>query len=265
MRVFIVAEPGSTHEGNLSNMEQCGVDAVEAGADSIKFQWLSNAHELARRRRAPEYAAAYLKIEFPLQYFEVLKRLCDDSGIKLGSTVYLPEDADHVAPFCNFLKIASFDANDMELIQEVAKCQKPTYISTGMRSERDIISLRGKIRSCITNFDPYFMYCISSYPAPIDQMNLHLLRQHWFYGLSDHSRHLLTGAVAVGCGARVIETHVRLNNTPKHNADYDVSFTPEEFKTYVNNIRDAEAMYGNLLQAREVQLCEHVMKKYVIK
>jgi N-acetylneuraminate synthase len=163
------------------------------------------------------------------------------------------------------LKIASFDANDMELIQEVAKCQKPTYISTGMRSERDIISLRGKIRSCITNFDPYFMYCISSYPAPIDQMNLHLLRQHWFYGLSDHSRHLLTGAVAVGCGARVIETHVRLNNTPKHNADYDVSFTPEEFKTYVNNIRDAEAMYGNLLQAREVQLCEHVMKKYVIK
>jgi sialic acid synthase SpsE len=74
MKVMIIAEPGSTSEGNLSNMEQCIVDAVEAGSDCIKFQWLSNAHELARRRRAPEYAAAYLKIEFPLQYFEVLKR-----------------------------------------------------------------------------------------------------------------------------------------------------------------------------------------------
>jgi len=264
MSVVVLGEPGSTHEGNLSNMEQCVDVAVAAGCDSIKFQWVSDAHELARRRKAPEYVSAYKKIEFPLDYLDLLKRRWEDYGIHFGCTVYLPEDARLLAPYVSFFKVASFDANDLELVKAVAKHNKPTYISTGMRSERDIVTLRTRIRSCTHKFNPYYLHCISSYPAPLDQMNLCNLRHHWFIGLSDHSRNLLTGAIAVGAGAQVIETHFRIHNTPKHNADYDVSFTPAELTDYVSNIRLAETMCGKYAESRKVESCEMIMQKYLI-
>jgi N,N'-diacetyllegionaminate synthase len=94
------------------------------------------------------------------------------------------------------------------------------------------------------------LHCVSAYPAPISEMNLRAVGR----GLSDHSRNLLTGAVAVGAGARIIETHYRLDTCHPTNPDYAVAFTPAEFTQYVKNIRDAEAMMGDGVKKR--QPCE---------
>lgn len=81
-------------------------------------------------------------------------------------------------------------------------------------------------------------------------------------GLSDHSRHALTGALAVAAGATIVEAHLRLDDTPAENPDYAVAFSPSEFTQYVKNIRDAEVMLGT--GRKEIQACEHEMLSFKV-
>jgi N,N'-diacetyllegionaminate synthase len=89
------------------------------------------------------------------------------------------------------------------------------------------------------------LHCVSSYPAPIDQINLAVLRQGWCSGLSDHSRDLDMGMMAVCAGAKVVETHFRLYDCDPVNPDYPVAFDPGELAMYVGKIRKAERALGD--------------------
>jgi sialic acid synthase SpsE len=66
-----------------------------------------------------------------------------------------------------------------------------------------------------------------------------------YSGFSDHSGHVLTGAVATAGGARIIEVHFRLDSTDPANPDYGHSLSPEQLIQYVQNVRFAEAAMGN--------------------
>ena len=241
-RVSVIAEIGSTHEGSSTAMLEAIGEARKADADVIKFQWVSDAKKLTTRRRALDYEDSYRKIEYSPHILRQLKAECDRVGIEFACTVYLPEDVAIISPYTQFYKISSFENEDRELYDAVLRAEiRPIVISLGMMTmeEARAVQLRAK--------DAYrvkWLHCVSAYPAALHTLQLGILRGGIYDGLSDHSRNELTGAVAVGAGAEIIETHVRCTDTPSSNADYGVSFTWAEFGRYVANIRLAAMLCG---------------------
>lgn len=243
-RTFVVAEAGSSHDGDPWKMRELIRVAKAAGADACKFQWCSSPERLAARRHAEDYLDAYRTIAFPVSTLLWLKALCDEAEIEFMCTVFLPEDIQEIAPLIKRFKIASFEARDGEFVKAHCPYGKPILLSTGMvsRDERFALHVCPGIR---------MLHCVSSYPAPADEMNLSVLRLRpradgrAYVGLSDHSGHLWMGALAVAAGGEILEVHFRLLSTFVTNPDYPHSLDPSQLAQYIANVRFAEEAMGN--------------------
>lgn len=268
-RTLVIAEPGCTHEGEYALIVKLIHAAADAGADVFKPQWVSDPVQMCERRhigpghpKRAYYERAYGWLAFPLEWHLDFKAICTQRGMRYGCTAFLPQDVPPLRMVVDYLKISSFECGDSALrdawhgVNRVRLPLKAPFliVSAGMAG------------------DPmpadYVLHCVSAYPAPLEAMNLRVLhpsgsifqRRKLFGGLSDHSRHLLTGAVAVACGASIVETHFRLHECDPKNPDYAVAFNPDEFRQYVRNIRDAELMLGDGI--KRLQDCEHDMLPY---
>lgn len=242
MNVPIFAEPGSTADGSLDQFHRLIEIAATAGCAAIKPQWTSNPDLLCARRRASSYRMAYEKIAYPLAWHAELRASARALGMEYMATVYLPEDAARIAPFVDAIKCTSFEAQDYEFLAALQATGKPVYVSTGMMTLAEVM------RSA--TFATAILHCTSAYVAPVDSLNLraiHTLHEAVTVpvGYSDHSANILTGALAVACGAAFIEVHMRSDNCDPDNADYAVSLTPYQLAEYVGNVRLAEAMLGD--------------------
>ena len=82
-----------------------------------------------------------------------------------------------------------------------------------------------------------WLRCVSKYPAPVDDIYLDF---NLYDGLSDHTTSTIIPALAVARGARIIEKHFRLEDTPTDSPDYSHSLTPGQLAEMVTNIRLAE-------------------------
>ena len=268
--VSVIGEPGSTHCGNIERMFRAIGVAEKAHADAVKFQFVSNSQRLAARRQAPEYREAYELIKFPSKFDQLLyklRRVATDAGLKFGCTVYLPEDVKEIAGAVDFLKISSFEAmaTDIQRAMVDEGVKVPIYVSVGMLNDLEINELLCVLRD-ISGYQVLqhkLLHCVSAYPAKQYTMQLGRLHERtWFDGLSDHSRCVLTGAVAVGAGARTIETHYRAEEDYScKSPDYEVSFSAKEFEEYVNNVYIAEEMMGEDC-VKFIGKCEEDMRKY---
>ena len=229
---LVIAELGSSwrfgyhHLGNAYKL----IDAVkECGADVAKFQWTSNAGLMAMRRKlGADAIAMYDKyLMYPKYWLPSLKAHCDKVGIEFMCTVYLKEDIEVIAPLVKMSKISAFEAEWREFVSAHCRYEKPLIVSVNDGMKR--------LSFCQ---DINFLYCVSKYPTPIEE--LHLRRRKPFDGLSDHTTSTLTGALAVAAGASIVEVHCRLDDTPSDNPDYPHSRNPTDLKTYIDNIRIAE-------------------------
>ena len=127
------------------------------------------------------------------------------------------------------------------------------------------------VESCADAPGLVLFHCVSAYPAPIEEINLRVVRRltlGWYddgaiAGLSDHTLHPWTGALAVAVGAGMVEFHVRLNDTDPANADYRVARDPREAAEYVRNIRTAETMLGD--GNKRVMPSEEPMLRYRVR
>jgi sialic acid synthase SpsE len=255
MTTFVVCEAAATHDGDLDKAYRLIELAAEIHADACKFQWCSSPERLAERRRAPEYLDAYRLLAFPREWLPKLAAHARAQGLEFLCTVYLPEDVPTIAEHVSRFKISSFEATDVPFVA-LHGCwpEKPLIISAGMGAS--LGWSRDAYRNMVYNHDPQrapditILHCRSAYPCPDDQLGLAAL--HTGYdghqprqGFSDHSRNPRAGAYAVAAGARVVEFHVRLEDTSPNNADYAVARTPDEAREYVRLIREAEMMLGD--------------------
>jgi N,N'-diacetyllegionaminate synthase len=246
--VLVIGEPGCTSEGDKATMLRLLETAAQCGANVWKPQWTSDPVLMCERRhigyahpKHEYYLRAYSWLAWPVEWHAEFRARCRALDMAYACTVFLKQDVARVAPYVDYLKVASFEAGDNELVAEAIRWHGRVILSTGMGQQY------------FGSAKPWaVLHCVSAYPAPIDEMNLRAMKHH--KGLSDHSRHLLTGAVAVGARAKAIETHYRLDTCHQSNPDYAVAFTPAEFTQYVKNIRDAEAMMGDGIKRR--QPCE---------
>ena len=245
---FVIAEVAACHDGDAVRAYELVSLAADIGADAVKFQWTSSPERMVKRRRAPEHLAAYRLLAFPVSWHEDLQRAAAARRLDYLCPVYLPEDLPVVAPYVTRFKISSFEAPDREFVNAHRKYGKPIIVSSGMGG-------------------PYYdldcLHCVSAYPAPPEEMNLRRIWRAGYVGLSDHSRHPWTGALAVAAGARIIEFHLRLAETDPSNADYAVARTADEAREYVANIRLAEKMLGS--GDRRAMPCEKPMLRYRVR
>ena len=238
-RTYIIAECATCwrHGPNeLKNALRMIKLCKEAGADAFKTQWTSDHVAMeARRGAAP---GAYQRLSWPAPHHAVFKALCDEAGIDYLCTVFLPKDVHHVAPYVAAGKVSAFESEDKALLREWRTTRLPFIISANA----------GKYGP---DDAAHVLHCVSNYPTKLEDLHLIERIRMGCDGLSDHSTSVLTGAVAVGAGARVLEKHVMTHDTPHDDPDYGHSLILDtenkefSFRQYVQNVRDAEKMmYG---------------------
>ena len=252
MHTFVIAEIGSAWMFGPSPSVKM-LDAVsiakECGADAIKFQWVSNPRKMEQRRHVP--SGSYDILAWPILWLHPVAELADELGIELMCTVFLKEDVETLNPYVKRWKVASLECEDEELLDALEDTGKSIIISSGAMTFAMIPPL---VKSSI-------LHCTAAYPAPIDQLNLKAIRLAG--GYSDHSCNVLTGAIAVACGAYIVEVHFQLFNTPKDNPDFNHSLYPQQLTEYISNIRQAEHMLGDGI--KKVEKCEEWALKHKVR
>ena len=214
------------------------------GANAVKFQYWSDSDKLAGKRRMPEFADRYERSRLPANFLPLLAKEAASIGMDFICTTYMMEDIAAVAPYVRAFKIASFEVLDVPFIEAHLPYDKPIYLSTGLTTAAELGRLLW-LRKNLGRERLKLLLCTSAYPCPYGQVNLQAIRHYDLDGLSDHTGHPMTGALAVCAGARTIEMHIRSEFTRDDNPDYPHALAPDDFDAYLTNIDLAEELLGD--------------------
>ena len=261
-KCFIIAELSANHNGSKEVAIETIKAAKKAGADAIKFQTytadtitLDSKKDDFKLKQGTIWDGMYLHDLYqqaytPWDWFEELYKVAHEEGLIAFSSPFDKTAVDLLESLDNpIYKIASFEITDIPLIEYCAKTMKPIIISTGIATDEDIQLAIDTCRN-VGNNDITLLKCTSSYPAPIEEANLVMIKDlkerfNVKSGLSDHTMGIVTPVVAVTLGATVIEKHFILN---KEIGGPDASFSLDEteFTQMVNAVRAAEKATGKI-------------------
>ena len=255
--VFVIAEIGINHNGNVNQALKMIDEAAESGADAVKFQsfrvdklLIPSQNRYAQQMGSMESAYQMLRrCELSWEDQEKLKKHAEEKKVLFLSTPFDEETVDFLDSLgVPAFKIASSDITHVPLLRHVAKKGKPIFMSTGMSFLSEVGDALQVLRSSGAK-EVLLMHCVSAYPTPPQNMNLRsleTLQSHFELpvGLSDHSEGILLPLIAVALGAVVIEKHFTLDkNAP--GADHKCSMDPEDLKQLVKALREVEASLGD--------------------
>jgi N,N'-diacetyllegionaminate synthase len=262
--VFVIAEAGSnwkcgSYEDDLERSKSMIRIAKDAGADAIKFQTYKSETTYAQNAGSSEYLKDFgidqeineliSYLSMPYEMISQLAKYCEEIGIPFMSSPFSVRDAQEIDPYVKIHKIASFEINHIRLLEFLAQTKKPILLSTGA-STYDEIKFAITLLKKHGNTDLTLLQCTSSYPCPIDAMNLSAipdLIDHYglSLGLSDHSIHpTIAPIMAIGFGARVIEKHFTLDKNFS-GPDHKFALNPIELKEMISTIRESEKTIGS--------------------
>jgi len=258
--VFVIAEAGVNHNGDVERAHQLIDIASQAGADAVKFQTFS-AERLAGID-APKAAYQYQTTDTNESQFEMLRKLelshpahkelishCREAGIEFISTPFDETSADFLESLdVRFFKLPSPDITNLPFLAHVARKKKPMVVSTGTACIGEVEAAVGAIQREGNN-DIVLLHCLSSYPAPVDQVNLRAITtMKQAFGLpvgySDHTVGIEVSLAAVALGACVIEKHFTTDKSlpgPDHRASLD----PGELASLVSGVRLVQQALGH--------------------
>ena len=258
--LFIIAEAGVNHNGNLDTAFQLVDAAIKAGCDAVKFQtWITERVYSRDKSIKPEYQArttsatesefdTIKKLELSFEDFGRIKSYCDQQGILFFSTPDEADSADFLVDLgVGLMKTASQDVTNTPFLRHVARLGLPVIFSTGACTLTELAE--GVETILAETKDLIILHCVSSYPAPVEQMNLSLisnLRKMFGHpvGLSDHTTGAEVACAAVALGARVFEKHLTLDKTMK-GPDHQASLDPKEMLHYCRTLRSVHAALGD--------------------
>jgi sialic acid synthase SpsE len=277
VKTFIIAEIGSAWrfgKSHMLNAQQAIQIAKDCGAHIVKFQWVSDPRKMEKRRKVKK--GSYTILAWPEKWIERLYNICFKVGIEFMCTTFLTADVKSVSPYVSRFKVASLESDSPGFLQcghDLYRVRL-THIRTEMKCGeignehlyfKPLIISRGACTSYMDDYPEksYNLHCTIAYPCPLEGLNLKAISHRGYDGLSDHSADVMTGALAVACGAKIIEVHFRLGRTPKNNPDYNHSHSPEQLKQYIDNIKKAELMLGDGI--KKVEPCEEWALKHKVR
>lgn len=260
MSVYIIAEAGVNHNGSIELAKQLVDMAVECGADAIKFQTFKAEESTGAFAKKAKYQQENMKceesqldmikkLELPFESFREIQTYCNSKGIDFIST---PDGSDSLKFLSSLnmplIKIGSTEVTNLEFLKEVGNTGLSIILSTGM-------SYLGEVEKAINtivntgNRKIRLMHCTTDYPTSYKDVNLLAmvtLKEAFKFpvGLSDHTIGIEAAISAVALGAEFIEKHITLDKN-MIGPDHKASMTPNEFKLYVESIRNTELLLGN--------------------
>lgn len=258
--VFIIAELSANHNGSLDTAKETIKAMKASGADAVKLQTytpdtitLNCDNDYFRIKQGTVWDGRglyelYAEAMTPWEWHEELFSLVRSLGMEAFSSPFDKSAVDFLEELNPYAyKIASFEITDTPVIEYAAAKGRPMIISTGVAELKDI---ELAVATCkkVGNNDITLLKCTSSYPAPLEEMNLATIadmksRFGCKVGLSDHSMSIAAPVTAVALGAEVIEKHFILDRN-MGGADSSFSLEPGEFADMVKAVRDAEKLIG---------------------
>ncbi len=260
--VFIIAEVGANHKGDLKNALRFIDIAAESGADAVKFQHLKHDKIAADtpidiswngKKSWKTLSEFYGSSELPYEWTGRLVEYAKKKGIMFLSTPFDKEAVDVLMKSkVPAFKIASYEMTDDLLLRYIAKQGKPIILSTGMAYLEEVAHAVRVIQQ-EGNDDIVLLHCVSMYPPrSFSDLNLRAIETlrnafHLPVGYSDHSKppHLAAPLAAVALGAVAIEKHFTDSQAGGSHDDPN-STEPADFKRMVAEIRmTEEALSGS--------------------
>ena len=259
--VFIIAEAGVNHNGNLKLAKKLIDVAVRAGVDAVKFQTFNPDtlitktaakadYQTKNEGRADENQYDMLKrLMLPRKWHKKLKEYAEKKGLIFLSTPFSLDDAVFLRKLgVKAIKVGSTDTENLPYLAEIAKWNLPIILSTGMSALPEI---KEAVKTIQKNGNKKLAvcHCTTNYPTPYKEANLRAITtlqkelQNVPIGFSEHTAGIEVAIASVALGTRVIEKHFTLDrNLP--GPDHLASLEPNELKQFVSSVRHVEAAIG---------------------
>jgi len=258
--VFIIADIGANFDGDLAKAKKLALAVKEAGADVVKIQSFLASKIVSGKGFASMQLKGvhgswgkpvdeiFKEVEFPREWHKEMALYCKSIGIAFSSSPWDFAAVDLLEEIgVDFYKIGSGDITWHEMLEYIARKNKPMILATGASTLAEVKEAVEVILSTGNN-NLILLQCITNYPSKIESANIKVLKTYKevfdiIVGYSDHSPGDTVVLGAVALGAKVIEKHFTLNKNDQ-GPDHPHSMNPEEFTRMVKNIRNLEKALG---------------------
>lgn len=244
--VYVIAEIGMNHNGDMQLAREMIRAAAKAGADAVKFQ--SFRTDRLVPPNAPDRAFR-LSVQLSDAQHEWLRESCELEGVDFLSTPCDEEGVDLLVRIgAPALKIGSFEITHLPLLAHAARAGLPLLVSTGASTMAEIQTAVRTIHAARADAPLALLHCVSQYPADHAKINLRTMqtlrrRYRCPVGYSDHTLEPDIAALAVAAGACIIEKHFTLDHALP-GPDQAISANPEQLAEMIRRVRVAQAALG---------------------
>ena len=265
MSVFIIAEAGVNHNGNVELAKKLIDVASEAGVDAVKFQTFQAEKLMSKNAQKAEYQkkntdvqesqfAMIKKLELDLEMHKKLMAYCQEKKIMFLST---PFDLESITMLddlgLQIFKIPSGEITNLPYLRAIGALKKEVILSTGMATMDEVgVALRVLVDAGTLQKNITILHANTMYPTPMQDVNLRAMPNigktfDIAYGYSDHTLGIEVDIAAVAMGASVIEKHFTLDKRMQ-GPDHKASLEPDELHAMVQSIRNIEIALGSKIK-----------------
>jgi len=256
MSIFIVAEIGINHNGDMSICKELIDVAAESGCDAVKFQKRDinqvYTQEFLDSPRESQWGTTQreqkLGLEFSADEYQEIENYCKEKGLEWFASAWDINSQKFLRQFnSKYNKVASAMIVYTHLLKEIASEGKHTFISTGMTTYDDIQTAVDIFREADCSFE--LMHTVSTYPMKDEDANLNMIKTlrekfNCNVGYSGHEVGLAVSYAAAALGVTSLERHITLDRA-MYGSDQSASVEPPGFKQLVGAIRKIELAMGD--------------------
>jgi pseudaminic acid synthase len=243
----IIAEISGNHNGSKELFLKHIISAHKNGADFVKIQTYEPKDIVLKNNfliknglwKGQSLWSLYTKACTPFSWHDDAFRMAKKYNIKLFSSPFSLRAVDLLEKYnVKLYKIASFEITDLNLIDYIAKKNKPIILSTGLSNLKEIKNAINQIKKYHSKI--ILLHCISSYPTKLENSKLSRidsLKKNFKkinIGISDHTNNNISSFIATSKKVCLIEKHFKISNSTK-SPDSEFSITPEQLKDLKEN------------------------------
>jgi len=256
MSIFIIAEIGINHNGDVSICKELIDVAADAGCDAVKFQkrdidQVYTQDYLASYRESPwgtTQREQKTGLEFDAEHYLEIDQYCKEKGIAWFASAWDTNSQQFLRQFdCQYNKVASAMIVHEDLLKMIAEEGKHTFVSTGMSEYENIQKATDIFKSANCSFE--LMHTVSTYPMKDEDANLNMIKTlrdkfQCNVGYSGHEVGLAVSYAAAALDITSLERHITLDRA-MYGSDQSASIEPAGLRQLVGAVRKIELAMGD--------------------
>jgi len=260
--VYVIAEAGVNHNGDLDLAHRLVDIAAASGADAVKFQTFSPDKLVSSAAATTPYQrdrggsadqrSLLEALTLPESAWAELRDHAGEAGVTFLSTPFDLDSAELLVGLgLPALKVSSGELTNLPYLGQLSTLGVTLLVSTGMGTVDEVAAA---VEACAQAPGLVLFHCVSAYPAPIEECNLRaipaLAEAHGVpVGWSDHTPGLTTALGAVALGAPILEKHFTADRSLP-GPDHLASLEPEDLTGYVTATKQLARALGDGVKRR---------------